>query len=118
MPFGVGAAAGSREIDRFARLMPDLSPMPIKNRRGDTVGKIRSAISTMGEKENGGHEDPPRSLTSTRLSSLSVKPFEVLPSERTIQPEVRQFLLNAVCPEAVVEVLEIDEVQVLILVKA
>ncbi|HMS11004.1 MAG TPA: asparaginase, partial [Pyrinomonadaceae bacterium] len=24
--------------------LPDLSPMPIKNRRGDTVGEVRSAI--------------------------------------------------------------------------
>ena len=44
--------------------------------------------------------------------------FEIVFSKNPIQPQIRQLLLNAVRAEAVVEIFEIDEVEMLILVKA
>lgn len=52
------------------------------------------------------------------LCSLPVKGLEFVPAEGAIEPQVRQFFLDAVRSEAVVQVLEIDEIEVLILVEA
>src|SRR5437764_4141324 len=49
---------------------------------------------------------------------LAVKPLEILTSKRSIQPHICQLFLDAVCAQAFVEVFEIDEIEMLVLVKA
>jgi hypothetical protein len=35
-----------------------------------------------------------------------------------INPEVREFLLNGVCPKSIVQICEINEIEVLVLIEA
>jgi hypothetical protein len=43
-------------------------------------------------------------------SRFAVEPLEIFPAERSIEPHIGQFLLNAVCSQAFIEVFEINEV--------
>ena len=47
-----------------------------------------------------------------------MQPLKLFFPKRPIQPQIGQFLLNAVCPQAVVEIFEIDKIEMLVLVKA
>ncbi len=49
---------------------------------------------------------------------MPVQLLKIFPPERHIEPHVRQFFLNAVRTQAVVEVFEVDKIQMLVLVEA
>lgn len=51
-------------------------------------------------------------------SRLPVKFLKLVSSKRTIKPHVRQLFLDAVRTEALVQVFEIDEIEMLVLVEA
>ena len=52
------------------------------------------------------------------LNHHRFQPIDPFLRECLIQPQIRQFFLDAVCTQAFVEVLEVDEIEVLVLVKA
>ena len=49
---------------------------------------------------------------------MPVQLLELISPKRTVEPHVGELLLDAVCAEAFVQVFEVDEIEMLILVKA
>jgi hypothetical protein len=59
-----------------------------------------------------------REIPGSLIRPLTVQLLKFIPSKSTIEPHVRQLLLDAVGLEPLVQVFEIDEIEMLVLIEA
>lgn len=62
--------------------------------------------------------DPLLNTGYCMLTTLLLHPWHLCRSQQLIQPKVRHLFLDRVCPEALVQVLEVNLVKQLVLIKA